>query len=335
MQSYEIGTNEAGQRLDKFLHKFFPEAGSAFLYKMLRKKNITVNKKKADGKEILISGDILQFFFADETFEKFRGVGSTKNELQNEYEDAYRQLKGVQILYEDENILALNKPAGILTQKATPKDSSLNEWMIGYLLANKKLTEASLHTFKPSVVNRLDRNTSGLVLCGISLKGSQMLSKLIHDRSLKKYYQAIVKGTMEGQGLLRGILKKDEKTNMVSIDKNRDGANILTAYQVLSKGKNATLLEVELITGKTHQIRAHMAFVNHPLVGDYKYGDADWNQTYRKKYGVTSQLLHAQRVEFPELPAPFEALSRRVITAPVPHVFEEVMKECQHGIPEA
>lgn len=326
MQSYQIGGNEAGQRLDKFLHKFMPTAGSGFLYKMLRKKHILLNNKKAEGKEILAVGDNLSFFFSKETFYHFTGrqdidsIEGTAIPEDTMYQNAYKQLKNISVIYEDENILVLNKPAGILTQKADNKQASLNEWMIGYLLANKKITRKTLLTFKPSVQNRLDRNTSGLVLCGISLPGSQLLSRLIHDRNIGKYYITVVKGRINHAGEISGFLKKNEKTNQASITKD-EGSAIRTAYKPLSYGKDYTCLEVELITGKTHQIRAHMASIGHPILGDCKYGEHAWNIHYHKK----QQLLHAARVEFPYLAPPFSELSSRIFEAPLPLAFEEVL----------
>lgn len=327
MQSYKIGANEAGQRLDKFLHKFMPAAGSGFLYKMLRKKNITLNEKKAEGKELLTVGDTISFFFSDETFCSFTGRTAAKKEPADkwaEYKKAYKQLKGITVIYEDEHILILNKPAGILTQKADRETLSLNEWMIGYLLSHNKLSEEALFTFKPSVQNRLDRNTSGLVLCGISLRGSQLLSSLIHDRNIRKYYIAIVKGQISEAGEINGFLTKDEKINRVQIGKET-GSAIRTAYRPLFQGEDFTCLEVELITGKTHQIRAHMASIGHPLLGDGKYGDRAWNAEYRRRYPISHQLLHAARVEFPPLMPPFAKLSGQVFDAPLPPVFEEVL----------
>lgn len=330
MQSYQIGPNEAGQRFDKFLHKYMPEAGTSFFYKMLRKKNITLNGKKAEGKEILHVGDTVSFFFSEETFEKFRGVSgenAENNAVVNEYRKAFKTLKGISILYEDENVLMVNKPAGILSQKAENKDLSLNEWLIGYLLEEGKITDKALETFKPSICNRLDRNTSGIVLCGKSLAGSQELSRLIKERSVGKFYRTFVKGQMKEGSRIFGTLVKDEKTNKVSIHKTGEtGLEIETVYEPVLNWKDMTYLEVELITGKTHQIRAHLASVGHPIAGDGKYGNAGFNEKMRGEFGVKWQLLHAYRMEFPVLTGALHSLSEKVITAPLPTVFEEILQ---------
>lgn len=334
MQSFQIESNQAGQRLDKFLRKLMPGAGSGFLYKMLRKKNIVLNHKKAEGKEILAVGDTVDFFFSEDTFNLLTGrdtkatsdVGGKNSGRVAEYLQAYETIKGVEILFQDENVLIVSKPAGLLTQKADNKQLSLNEWMIGHLLKQGKLTEESLRTFKPSVVNRLDRNTSGLVLCGISLQGSQLLSRLIQERSIKKYYITVVKGILNKPARIEGFLKKDEKTNRVSVHTEalQDTSVIQTAYIPLGTGRDFTLLEVELITGKSHQIRAHLASIGHPILGDTKYGDSDFNRKYREKFGVRSQLLHAYRLEFPVL-STLSHLAGKSITAPLPAVMKEVL----------
>ena len=199
MQLLTIGKNQAGQRLDKFLKKALPNAGTGFLYKMLRKKNITLNGKKAEGKEILAQGDEVKCFFSEETYASMSGAGAAEDT--SDYRKAYRSLKDISVLYEDENILLLNKPAGVLTQKAKPEDLSLNEWLIGHLLAANAIKETDLATFHPSVCNRLDRNTSGIVLCGKTLAGSQALSRIIKDRSVKKYYQTVCRQSGKGRSL--------------------------------------------------------------------------------------------------------------------------------------
>jgi len=337
MQEIIIGANQAGQRLDKFLHKYLPNAGSSFLYKMLRKKNITLNGKKAEGKEILALNDRVQSYFSDETFAKFTGKNSEVADLElacpkisaaDNYLIAFqnKDMQHVEVLYEDSNVLVLNKPAGILTQKATDKDISLNEWMIGYLLNKGRITKKELELFKPSVVNRLDRNTSGIVLCGISLKGSQALSSMIKNRTIGKFYRTICVGQIRESQILKGSLTKNELTNKVTVDKK--GTGIETAFTPIEilKG-NMTYLEVELITGKTHQIRAHLASIRHPLIGDFKYGNEKVNREMNQKYGLKHQLLHAYRMEFPKLEGDLAELSGKVIIATLPKQFEKILED--------
>lgn len=320
MQEFKIGANEAGQRFDKFLHKYLKEAGTSFLYKMLRKKNITLNKKKADGKEILSVGDEVQFFFSDETFLKFRG------NIASQYETAYEKLKGIEVVYENEHVLLLNKPAGILSQKSEASDLSVNEWLIGYLLKHKKISKEQLDTFKPSICNRLDRNTSGLMICGKSLMGSRQMNLLIKERKIRKFYRTFVKGRIEESAYIKGFLKKDEKLNKVffkeSADNEKDYMPIETAYEPILYKNGCTYLEVELITGKTHQIRAHLASVGHPLLGDEKYGDRDWNRNFKEIKLPKWQLLHSYRVEFPEMNGEFKDISNKKFIAKEPIIYE-------------
>lgn len=391
MQSTTIGKNQAGQRLDKFLHKFLPNAGSGFLYKMLRKKNITLNGRKAEGAELLREGDSVCFYFSAETFEKFSGrpiqaesrsvlsarpefagkpscvsLGSEEaeslpgvslgsgeaeslpgastgsgeavatngfsNPLAAEYRKAYRLLKGIQIVYEDEHFLFLNKPSGILSQKAKPEDCSINEWMIGYLLQGNPSLADELISFRPSVCNRLDRNTSGIVLCGKTLAGLQFLNRILKERQVRKFYQTICVGKLEEPAQIQGYLVKDEKSNRVSVasSKQKDCPkqnSIKTGYIPLNANGGFTYLEVELFTGKTHQIRAHLAGIGHPLVGDFKYGNVQVNQKMKREYGLGHHLLHACRVAFPKVAdGPGAALSQREFTVPEPEQFTAVRK---------
>lgn len=332
MQQFRIEKNEAGQRLNKFLQKYFKEATPAFLYKMLRKKNITLNRKKADGRELLKEGDCLEFFFSEETFHKFRGL-KEKEEVGREesreqlfhYKNAYLSLKGIQIIYEDSEILLLNKPAGVLSQKAKSTDLSLNEWLIGYLLEQKEITPKQLETFKPSVCNRLDRNTSGLVICGKSLVGSQKMNGLLRDRSVHKYYRTFVKGRIDEQAHVEGYLRKDMVENKVSFTTSlevpeKGYERVETRYTPLAHDRGITYLEVELITGKTHQIRAHLSHLGHPILGDAKYGDKQFNQSI-PGFRPSWQLLHAYRLKMPPLEAPFEKLGGKSFVAKEPDCF--------------
>lgn len=356
MKQIIVSEQEAGQRLDKLLHKMMKEAPDNFLYKMLRKKNITLNGKKADGREKVFSGDSLAFFLSDETFEKFapglsnrllgekKICGSTVRqgksfaETENAYEAAFRKIGRLEILYEDKEVLIVNKPSGLLSQKAAAKDVSLNEWLIGYLLAEKKIDMGTLRTFSPSICNRLDRNTSGLVICGVSLAGSRKMSELLKERTLHKYYRLLVKGVFNQEAELVGWLLKDETRNKVKVltqqeyeslpaEKQADYCAIRTKYSALASNGGITLAEAELITGKTHQIRAQLAGTGHPLIGDAKYGSRAFNQIYREKYGVNNQLLHAYRLEFPQMEQPFSQLSGRTVICRMPELYQAILRK--------
>lgn len=337
MRQIIIGPNEAGQRFDKFLHKYMKDAPSSFFYKMMRKKNIVLNGAKCSGSEKLAEGDEVRLFFSEETLESFGAPKETGKEADfpvKEFVQAYEKLGALEVIYEDDHILAVNKPSGVLSQKAKPQDISLNEWLIGYLLRTKAISPAVLTTFKPSVCNRLDRNTSGLVLCGKSLEGTQLLTQLIREREIGKFYRLMVKGKLKESMALQAWLKKDEKTNQVKIlhapepgaDEIRTGIVPLQIKRLVG-AEEVTYGEVELFTGKTHQIRAHLSSIGHPLLGDYKYGDKKLNEAVRK-FGIKDQMLHAYRVEFPkDLPEKFSALRGRTIIAPLPEEFETLLKQ--------
>lgn len=330
MQQIQIRQEDAGQRLDKFLRKYLREAQSSFLYKMLRKKNITLNRKKADGSEKLCEGDTIFMFFSEETFSMLCGEtkedGTPDEKLKEEAMRAYHKIGHLEILYEDSHVILVNKPAGILSQKAKPQDLSLNEWLLGYLLSEKKIDAGRLRMFHPSICNRLDRNTSGIVICGKSLYGSQQMSALLKERSLHKYYLLYAEGQMKEGCRIEGYLTKDEKTNKVTITKEEvpGSSRIITSYCPICRGQRETLVEVELITGKTHQIRAHLSSIGYPLVGDYKYGDRSRNEMRKKQYGISHQLLHAYRVVFPKLTGELEALSGKEVRAPLPEIFKRL-----------
>ncbi|RHU86335.1 RluA family pseudouridine synthase [Clostridiaceae bacterium OM08-6BH] len=308
MKLITVHKQEEGQRLVKLLGAYLKEAPNSFFYKMLRKKNITLNGKKADGTEKLKCGDEIRLFLSDETYEKFAGKVQPKEKF---------PMAKLNIVYEDNNVIFINKPAGMLSQKSVPSDVSLNEYLLGYLEKSGQWKQEESKAFRPSVCNRLDRNTSGMVICGKSMAGLQQMAALLKDRSLHKYYLCLVKGVMTESQHLEGYLLKDENSNQVKIfQKETEGAaHIITEYEPLYTDGEVTLLKVTLVTGKSHQIRAHLSSIGHPIIGDPKYGDRKVNAFFRETHGIKNQMLHAWKLTFPELAEPLDNLSEKSFEA--------------------
>lgn len=325
MKQFFVQQNEAGQRLDKLLFKLLNKAPKSFIYKMLRKKNIVLNGKKADGSEKLSLQDEIKLFLSDETIAQF------SEEIETTIVES-----NLMVIYEDTHILIVNKPLGVLSQKAEKEDISMVEYIISYLLTHGQLTKEQLQSFKPGICNRLDRNTSGLLIAGKSLAGLQEMSRLLKDRSLNKYYLCVVKGRIEERKRIEGYLSKDETKNHVTIYKKETAGTeyICTEYEPLKYSKqfsmdnkeitDYTLLSVKLVTGRSHQIRAHLASIGHPLIGDFKYGDQKTNQLFKKKYGLTHQLLHSYRMVFPEITGELSYLKGKEFKADVPEIFMKI-----------
>lgn len=320
MRELTVNCNEAGQRLDKLLSKYLNLAGKSFLYKMLRKKNITLNGKRCDGSEKLLEGDVVKLFLSEETIEKFSKLQITE----------VSSKKKLSIVYEDGHIILVNKPSGMLSQKAKDTDVSLVEYLIGYLLESGQLKKEELRSFKPSVCNRLDRNTSGLLVAGKSLPGLQIMASVFKNRSIHKYYQCVVKGEVRGKQLISGFLIKDEAANQVTVceQETKGSLPIVTEYEPVMNNGDYTLLQVALITGRTHQIRAHLASIGHPIIGDYKYGETAVNEEVKRLYQIHSQMLHSSRIVFPKLPEPLAYLSGQTFTAPLPETFYRIFPGC-------
>lgn len=298
VRQIEINANQSGQRFDKFLQKYMREATKSFIYKMLRKKNITLNGKKAQGNEKLEPGDKVVLFFSEETLEKFCGDSP---------ENKGKRQADFPIIYEDDQILLINKPAGLLSQKAKPEDVSLVELVQQYVGCEPG--------FSPGICNRLDRNTSGIVVAGKTLPALQKMSELFRTREAEKYYLTIVKGAMTEKKEVDGYLLKDAKTNKVTVyrEEKKGSSYIRTGYEPLVTTREMTLLRVHLMTGKPHQIRSHLSSLGHPVLGDAKYGGAHPQIKY--------QLLHAYELHFPKLGKPFEKISGKCFTATIPQTF--------------
>lgn len=319
MRQLTVHKNDENQRLDKYLKKYMKEAPGSFIYKMLRKKNIVLNGKKADGTEKLAAGDEIRLYFAEETLAKFTGEASSDTK-QPEF-----PVTKLDILFEDENLLIVNKPAGMLSQKAEPSDVSMNEYALGYLVQSGAVNGETMKVFRPSVCNRLDRNTTGILIIAKTYQAAREFGEALQKRTVRKYYECIVSGELRGETQIDGYLLKDEKTNRVQIfmEPKMGASEIHTAYRPLDIKNGLTLLEVHLMTGRTHQIRAHLSSIGHPILGDFKYGDKKTAEKYRLKH----QLLHSCRLELYGFSGEFGKYNGQVITAPRPSKFDKFMND--------
>ena len=318
MQEIITDKKTAEQRLDKFLMKYLNKAPKSFVYKMLRKKNIKLNGKKAEGSEILAEGDVIALFLSDDTISNFREDINIKKPLNKPV-----------IIYEDENIIIADKPAGLLVQGDKNEGcDNLNDMLLYYLQQNGELSDV----FKPGVANRLDRNTGGLVLMGKNLPAAQALAKALRENRIEKLYITAVKGQIGSAGEISGSHTKD-KHNLVTISEKKTdlSSEVKTLYTPLFSDGKYTVLRVKLITGKSHQIRACFGYIAHPLIGDPKYGDEAVNRLFRQKFGLTHQLLYAVSVKLTGEDGILEYLNGRIFECDPDKTSRNVLNAIKEG----
>ena len=305
MQEFVIQSSESGLTLEKYVFKVLPAAPLSFIYKLFRKKDIKVNGHHEDKKFRLNANDVVAIYINDEQIKEF----------QKEKELNPNQKIKDWIIYEDDNVLFINKPRGLLVQKSAPQDESLDQLVIEYLMATNQYNTEKEKGFVPGPAHRLDRNTSGIVAFGKSHDALTMLFDLFKNHNLiNKHYLALVVGDLEkDKDIITAPLKKDEKNNKVIVAK--DGKSAQTVYKVLKRFNGYTLLDVTLLTGRTHQIRVHMSYINHPIIGDAKYGNFAVNKKFKDKYHFNSQFLHAYKLGFGELKYPLNNLSKKEFIA--------------------
>jgi 23S rRNA pseudouridine955/2504/2580 synthase len=322
MRELIIGKNDAGQRLDKFLTKAL-DLPQSLLYKSIRLKKIKVNRKRAEANVKLAEGDTIQCFLAEEFFEKGKKHGFSESSSLGA-ESLCRINVKLDIVYEDENLILVNKPAGLsVHEDADSKSNTLITYILSYLYEKGEYSPEDEQSFAPALCNRIDRNTQGIVIAAKTAEALRVMNEKIKLREIDKYYLAAVHGIPERkEALLTGYLIKDEKTNTVRVfDKNppKGAKDIKTKYKVIAKNSDSALLEVELLTGRTHQIRAHLAHVGHSLVGDGKYGV---NRADRQK-GYKHQALcsYKLRFSFKGEPTALEYLNGKEFSIPKSEIY--------------
>ena len=288
MREFIAAKNDSNQRLDKFLSKLCPNMPQSMLYKSLRKNCVKINSKHIkDASYIIKEGDVIKLFLKDEFFEKLHQDFDFKN-----VEPTFK------ILYEDDNILLIDKAVGIVVHADDRGTiNTLSEQIKSYLFRKGEFNPEDENTFVPSLCNRLDRNTGGIIIAAKNAEALRIMNQKIKDRELKKTYLCVILGKLlKKQGELKGYLFKDEKEKRVYVyDTSKKGTKtIVTKYNVLKEKNDLSLVEVELITGRTHQIRAHFASIGHPLLGDGKYG----KNTVNKEHKLLTQALYSYKLTF-------------------------------------
>lgn len=332
MTEITITANDSGRRLDRFLRKYLPGASLSEIYKIIRKDAKVDSKRRAES-YVLSEGEVLTLYLPDEVMARLVKGGSSA--------PSSRRLKrSFSVVYEDDSILIAGKPFGLLTHgDSREKKDHLANQVKDYLIACGAYDPGSERVFVPAPVNRLDRNTTGIVLFGKTAAAMRGLNQMIRGDEVRKFYLTIACGVISSELHLRGALTKDEAANRVRVAPlgeagSKDIETIVRPLEILSFGDSlkATLCEVELVTGRSHQIRAHLASAGHPLAGDSKY--ALWsargvNAYMRDRFGLSTQLLHACRIVFRDSVSSYDGLSYlagRAFDCPPPARFTEILR---------
>ncbi len=313
-----IGENEAGQRTDRFLRKYLDGAPLSAIYRIIRK-DLKVNGRRVREDTHLQAGDELTLYLTREQIESYARPARRRPQARKQF----------RVVYEDDQVLIVSKPAGLLVHgDAKEKSNTLINQVCGYLQEKGEYEPGRSRTFTPAPANRIDRNTSGLVIFGKTAPALRELTRKIRQREgIRKFYLAIAAGRITEEMILTEHLTKDTRTNRVRVAQTgAPGQEAQTRVRPVRTGDDFSLVEAELITGRTHQIRVHLAQAGHPLAGDPKYGDPQVNQICRK-YNTSGQLLHAWRLTFGRMDQPLQELSGKTIEAELPKAFRKAAEE--------
>ncbi|MGN0673639.1 MAG: RluA family pseudouridine synthase [Anaerovoracaceae bacterium] len=337
MKQLTIGPNDAGRRLDRFLRKYLCNASLSSIYKIIRK-DIKVNGRREGNEYMLVEGDTVNVYLSDEMIDKLmRRAGASGKAGGSPVAGGdfardggrSRARRNFAIIYEDDSILVANKPWGLLTHgDSTEKKNHLANQFKDYLIEKGEFNPRTEKVFSPAPCNRLDRNTTGLVLCGKTAPALKGLNEMIRRDMVSKYYMTIVYGAITEELRLDGRLDKDSRTNTVRVTADGPGRDIITIVRPVRKVGPCTLVEVELVTGRTHQIRAHLASIGHPVIGDSKYSKGRairLNNLLKQHCGLTTQLLHSARLTINETTEGLDYLKGQTFEAPLPDGFEKII----------
>lgn len=313
----KIGPNEAGQRLDKFLRKYLKDVPLSAIFKALRKKDIRVNGAKQNEKYFLEEGDIVEI----------RYIKTNSQNIKKDFEKV--EVKGLKIIYEDENIVIVEKWPGILVHSdGAEKEPSLTDYVLSYLYEKGAYIPQKEKTFVPSPCNRLDRNTSGVVIFGKTYEGLKEINAAIREDKIKKYYYTLCKGRIS-DGLYNAYIVKDHEKNISKIYKQNveNSKKITMEVKTVQSNGAYSLLEINLITGRSHQIRAHLSYLGNPVAGDTKYGDKEINSVLLNKYGLNYQFLYAYKLNFRTMSGKLKYLQNKTITAALPPFLKKIKQD--------
>lgn len=312
----EIGSNEAGQRLDKFLRKLLKDVPLSAIFKAIRKGDIRVNGKKQKEKYSLLEGDEVEI----------RYIQSKK---ENKTNFIQVDSSGLKVVYEDENVLIVEKWPGVLVHPDSKgNEATLTDYVLSYLNEKGDYRPEEEITFTPASCNRLDRNTSGVVIFGKNFEALKTLNEVVREGQVKKYYYTLVKGKLK-DGVYKGYILKNEEANISRVfDKQvSNSKEISMEVKTVQTNGAFSLLEIDLITGRSHQIRAHLAHLGNPVIGDSKYGDKELNSFFNNKFGLNYQFLYAYKLIFREVGGKLSYLKNKTIAAALPPIFKKIKSD--------
>lgn len=317
---FKVTKLEAGQRIDKMIRRILREAPLSFIYKMFRQKDVKVNGKKVDIGYIVNENDEVNLYLKDSLLDEFKSSPIIRPVKVN-----------LDIIYEDDNICIVNKPKGLLVHgDEKEKRNTLQNIFINYLSAKGEYNINDPKAFIPSPAHRLDRNTSGICILGKNLPTMQSLLEMFREKtSIKKTYLALVSGgNIPESGTIEKPLIKDSETGRVKVGRVEKGAKkAITKFVCKKRYGDYSLVEAELVTGRTHQLRVHFQSIGHPIIGDGKYGDFYVNKIFDELYSLKNQFLHASTFQFLEVTGPLSYLSQKKFTAKLPEKEEKILQD--------